>query len=64
MFFLEYLLGDGILVAPILEEGSTSRDVYLPEGNWYNSKVGTTKGPTTVHLEAPINTLLYFVKDG
>ncbi|HEX7096326.1 MAG TPA: TIM-barrel domain-containing protein, partial [Acidimicrobiales bacterium] len=26
----EYLLGDRILVAPILQEGATTRDVYLP----------------------------------
>ena len=28
----EFLLGDSLLVAPVLEEGSTKRDVYLPQG--------------------------------
>ena len=28
-----YMLGD-LLIAPILEEGKTMRNVYLPEGNW------------------------------
>lgn len=30
----EYLLGDEILVAPLLEENAVSREVYLPEGVW------------------------------
>lgn len=30
----EFLLGDDVLVAPILEEGSTNRDIYLPQGTW------------------------------
>ena len=28
-----YMLGD-LLIAPILEEGKTMRNIYLPEGNW------------------------------
>lgn len=31
----EYLLGDRILVAPIVSEGATSRTVRLPAGDWY-----------------------------
>nr|CAD7456726.1 unnamed protein product [Timema tahoe] len=30
----EFLLGEDILVAPVLEEGATSRDIYLPQGLW------------------------------
>ncbi|CAG2056796.1 unnamed protein product [Timema podura] len=30
----EYLLGESILVAPVMEEGATSRDIYLPRGTW------------------------------
>ncbi|WP_243134850.1 TIM-barrel domain-containing protein [Murimonas intestini] len=32
----EYCFGDGLLVAPLMEEDSTQRQVYLPEGGWYN----------------------------
>lgn len=31
----EFLLGDAILIAPLLEENQTAREVYLPEGEWY-----------------------------
>ncbi|MBL7781493.1 MAG: alpha-xylosidase [Saprospiraceae bacterium] len=36
----EYLYGSDILVAPLFEENETSRDVYLPPGQWvdYQSK--------------------------
>ena len=37
----EYLLGDAILVAPLLEENAVSRKVYLPEGIWLNLFDGT-----------------------
>jgi hypothetical protein len=30
----EFLLGDNVLVAPILNEGATARDIYLPTGKW------------------------------
>jgi alpha-D-xyloside xylohydrolase len=33
----EYMFGPAFLVAPITEQGATSRDVYLPAGtDWYN----------------------------
>lgn len=31
----EYMLGDSLLVAPLLEESSRQREVYLPAGDWY-----------------------------
>lgn len=32
--FDEYLFGTDLLVAPVIEEGATQRDIYLPEGQW------------------------------
>ncbi|HEX9130718.1 MAG TPA: TIM-barrel domain-containing protein [Ktedonobacteraceae bacterium] len=32
----EFLLGDAILSAPIYEQGSTRRKVYLPAGTWFD----------------------------
>lgn len=37
----EYLLGDDLLVAPLLEENATSREVYLPAGVWFDFFDGT-----------------------
>ncbi len=36
----EYLVGNSLLVAPILEEGATSRPVELPRGKWQNLSTG------------------------
>ena len=30
----EFLLGNNLLVAPVLEQGATSRDIYLPKEVW------------------------------
>jgi alpha-glucosidase (family GH31 glycosyl hydrolase) len=32
----EYLWGRDVLVAPVVEEGATSRSIYLPRGTWYD----------------------------
>ncbi|KAJ3631195.1 hypothetical protein MTP99_012339 [Tenebrio molitor] len=60
----EYLLGETILVAPIIEEGATSRDVVLPSGSWKDGNDGTVyEGPQTLKdYSAPIDVLPYFIK--
>lgn len=49
----QYLFGDDILFAPIMEQGQTSRTVYVPEGEWVLAKDGTvyTQGTHTIHAE-------------
>ena len=32
----EYLWGRDVLVAPVVEKGATTRNVYLPRGDWYD----------------------------
>jgi len=32
----EYLWGPNVLVAPVVEQGATSRSVYLPKGAWFD----------------------------
>ena len=34
----EFLVGNDILVAPILDKWSSSRDIYLPNGRWWDLK--------------------------
>ena len=36
----EYLWGRDILVAPVVEQGATSRAVYLPRGDWWDFWTG------------------------
>lgn len=32
----QYLWGRDMLIAPVFEKGATAREVYLPEGTWYD----------------------------
>lgn len=36
----EYMWGENILVAPVLEKGVKTRRYYLPKGNWYSGAHG------------------------
>lgn len=60
----EYLLGEWVLVAPIIEEGSTSRDIVFPTGLWQDANTGDVyEGPVTIRdYHAPIDLLPYFFK--
>lgn len=50
----EYLLGDGLLVAPVLTDGD-SRRVYLPKGEWIDLLTGeTVSGGKAVTAKASI----------
>lgn len=60
----EYLLGPDLLVAPMFKpEGS--RDVYLPEGEWYDYWTDRRfAGPRWIPYEAGLQTLPLFVRAG
>jgi alpha-D-xyloside xylohydrolase len=62
----EYMFGPAFLVAPVYEQGQTSREVYLPAGtDWYNYWTGERmRGGQTIRAEAPIDTLPLFVRAG
>src|SRR5581483_4720325 len=62
----EYMFGPAFLVAPITEQGRTSRQVYLPAGrDWYNFWTHErVKGGQTITVAAPIDTLPLFVAAG
>ena len=62
----EYMLGPAFLVAPVTEQGATSRQVYLPAGTgWYNFWTGElVKGGQTISVAAPIDTIPLFVRAG
>ncbi|WP_399217225.1 TIM-barrel domain-containing protein [Streptomyces sp. SAJ15] len=50
-----FLLGDSLLVAPVLEEGVERRAVRLPRGRWYDTATGRAyEGPGRVWLDAPL----------
>ncbi|MFB6515807.1 glycoside hydrolase family 31 protein [Streptomyces virginiae] len=49
-----FLLGDALLVAPVLECGADRRAVRLPRGRWYDTTTGAAyEGPGQILLDAP-----------
>ncbi|GGG98071.1 TIM-barrel domain-containing protein [Silvibacterium dinghuense] len=62
----EYMLGPAFLVAPVTDQGATSREVYLPAGtDWYNYWTNEKlHGGQTVTVQAPIDTIPLFVRAG
>jgi hypothetical protein len=61
----EYLYGDWILVAPVVD-ATSSREVYLPGGKWYDWWDGTLyEGPLTISdYPAPEDKLPLFIRAG
>jgi myogenesis-regulating glycosidase len=59
----QFALGDDVVVAPVVEKGVRSRDVYLPRGRWRDLfKPGEViTGPTLLNdYPAPLDTLPVF----
>jgi alpha-D-xyloside xylohydrolase len=61
-----YLFGADLLVAPVLEAGATSREVYLPAGAaWTDAWTGEQyEGGQNVVVDAPIERIPVFLRDG
>lgn len=62
----QYMFGPALLVNPVTEYKSRSRQVYLPGGNgWYDLKSGKyLKSGQTIQAEAPYTDIPLFVKTG
>jgi len=61
----EFMIGDDLLVAPIVKPDVTARLVYLPKGVWYD--YWTNKryaGGTMIRMEAPLEFVPMFVRGG
>lgn len=46
----EFLVGEHLLVAPVLEQGQTKKMVYLPEGIWYDFNTGNVMRENSIIL--------------
>ncbi len=61
----EFLFGERILVAPVVQQGAVKRMVYLPAGEWYDYWTGEkVEGENWVIRDAPIDLCPIYVKAG
>ncbi|MGY1581902.1 glycoside hydrolase family 31 protein [Streptomyces sp. MN13] len=60
-----FLLGDCLLVAPVLDPGTDRRAVHLPRGRWYDTVTERAyEGPAQVLVEAPLSRVPVFARAG
>lgn len=65
----EYMWGNEVLVAPVMEQGATSRKVLFPKGkwiDWYDPEVtfSSPENGLVATVDAPLDKLPLFVKAG
>jgi alpha-glucosidase (family GH31 glycosyl hydrolase) len=61
----EYMLGEKLLVAPVLTEGASTRSLYLPKGSWVDYWTGLTMdGGRQVTVPAPLEHIPILVRSG
>lgn len=61
----QFLLGDSLLAAPVLEKGAGRRDVWLPAGSWVDWNSGVEHaGGQLITVDAPLGGTPLFVRAG
>jgi alpha-glucosidase len=61
----EFLLGENLLVAPVIQPGARARAVYLPPGLWHEFwSAETHRGRKYILADAPLHHLPLYVKAG
>jgi len=62
----QYLFGDDIIVAPVVQPGATDREVFLPSaGRWIEAYTGSShEGGRAVTAAAPLAVIPVFVRHG
>ena len=61
----QYLWGPNLLIAPVFKQGAITRDVYLPQGQWYDWWTNQIKsGPQTITRQVNISKIPIYVRAG
>ena len=58
----QFLVGNDILVAPVVEQGARSRDIFIPTGRWHDElRGGVLEGPDWLYnYTVELHELAYF----
>lgn len=61
----QYLWGRDLLIAPVFEKGATTRNVYLPTGDWYDWWTNEMKkGGQTISKKVELSIMPIYVRAG
>jgi len=61
----QYMWGRDILVAPVYEKGAGSRELFLPEGRWYDWWTGSQlQGGRMIERDVDLMTMPLYVRAG
>lgn len=61
----EFMLGDALLISHVSEPGMRTKEVYLPDGHWYNYwNDKKYKGGQIIKVATPLDEIPLFVKAG
>ena len=58
----EFLMGEDLLVAPVVEKGATSRKVVIPPGRWRGDDGPEVEGPADITVAVTLSSLPHFVR--
>lgn len=58
----QFMLGERILVAPVLHKGSYSRRISFPPGTWKGDDDSVVQGPCMLEVDAPLSRLPWYRK--
>ncbi|XP_072180354.1 sucrase-isomaltase, intestinal-like [Diadema setosum] len=64
----EFFLGPAVLVSPVLDEGDTSVNIYIPHDRFYNfytgEQIATSLKDSNTTLPAPLDTIPVLIRGG
>ena len=56
-----FLVGDDLLVAPVLVDKQRERELFIPPGEWVDQRNSVSfRGPAVVRIQVPLEELAYF----
>lgn len=58
----QFMLGEDLVIAPVIERGARSRSVALPAGTWTDAQGRPHEGLATIEVDAPLDALPVFLR--